>query len=223
MSPSTSIKVQSPTMSEAVPTLTLEKTDALPSNGKDFDPQETVANNDAQQDRPAIHLEEGASQEAETIAEVFESAALLDEREKTPDIPDEEAGKIGFRRMSSTPIPEVASTAAEVADSAAILDDCSVTPELSDTEAGKIGLRRMSTTPIAEVSNTAAEVADSAATLDLEDSGIPDLNDEEAGKIGLRRLSTTPISIVAETAAEVAEVAASLDRPSLVSVNTHMD
>lgn len=35
---------------------------------------------------------------------------------------DEEAGRIGYRRMSQTPIPQVAETAAEVADTAAILD-----------------------------------------------------------------------------------------------------
>ena len=35
---------------------------------------------------------------------------------------DEEAGRIGYRRMSQTPIPEVAQTAAEVADVAAVLD-----------------------------------------------------------------------------------------------------
>ena len=35
---------------------------------------------------------------------------------------DEEAGRTGERRMSSTPINEVADTAAEVADSAATID-----------------------------------------------------------------------------------------------------
>lgn len=46
----------------------------------------------------------------------------LDREEPTPPISDEDAGRIGFRRMSLTPIPQVAMTAAEVADSAAILD-----------------------------------------------------------------------------------------------------
>jgi hypothetical protein len=35
---------------------------------------------------------------------------------------DEEAGRTGYRRMSQTPIPQVAETAAEVADVAATLD-----------------------------------------------------------------------------------------------------
>lgn len=62
---------------------------------------------------------------AETAAEVSESAALLDrDRDPpTPPISDEEAGRIGYSRMSSTPIPEVAKTAAEVADVAAKLDE----------------------------------------------------------------------------------------------------
>jgi hypothetical protein len=58
-----------------------------------------------------------------TAAEVADSAALLDGEEPEEDIPDEEAGRIGFRRMSTTPIPDVAATAAEVADTAQRLDD----------------------------------------------------------------------------------------------------
>jgi hypothetical protein len=60
---------------------------------------------------------------ANVAAEVAESAALLDQRQPTPPISDEEAGRIGYRRMSTTPIPDVASTAAEVADVAAKLDE----------------------------------------------------------------------------------------------------
>jgi hypothetical protein len=48
---------------------------------------------------------------------------LLDEQEPEEDVPDEEAGRIGFRRMSATPIPVVATTAAEVADTAQQLDE----------------------------------------------------------------------------------------------------
>jgi len=59
---------------------------------------------------------------ARTAAEVADSAALLDEEEPYPDIPDDEAGRLGVRRLSSTPIPKVAQTAAEVADSAMFLD-----------------------------------------------------------------------------------------------------
>jgi len=39
-----------------------------------------------------------------------------------PDLPDDEAGRLGFRRLTATPIKEVAKTAAEVADTAQILD-----------------------------------------------------------------------------------------------------
>lgn len=61
--------------------------------------------------------------EANTAAEVADVAAELDLREPTPPISDEEAGRIGYRRMSNTPIPQVAATAAEVADVARLLDD----------------------------------------------------------------------------------------------------
>ncbi|KAE8454152.1 hypothetical protein EG329_005077 [Mollisiaceae sp. DMI_Dod_QoI] len=50
---------------------------------------------------------------ADVAAEVAETAATLDREEPGPPISDEEAGRIGFRRMSSTPIPQVALTAAE--------------------------------------------------------------------------------------------------------------
>lgn len=60
---------------------------------------------------------------ASNAAEVADSAMTLDREAPTPPISDEEAGRIGYRRMSHTPIPEVAETAAEVADSAAILDN----------------------------------------------------------------------------------------------------
>lgn len=55
-------------------------------------------------------------------AEVADSAAKLDNGPPSPEIPDDEAGRIGYRRMSNTPIPEVSETAAEVADVAAKLD-----------------------------------------------------------------------------------------------------
>ncbi|KAH8653212.1 hypothetical protein BGZ60DRAFT_180509 [Tricladium varicosporioides] len=63
---------------------------------------------------------------ADTAAEVADSAAKLDHEEPTPPISDDEAGRIGYRRMSSTPIPQVARVAAEVADVAATLDQESV-------------------------------------------------------------------------------------------------
>jgi hypothetical protein len=76
-------------------------------------------------DHVLLRTESRTPELAETAAEVAESAALLDrDRDPpTPPISDEEAGRIGYRRMSSTPIPEVAKTAAEVADVAAKLDE----------------------------------------------------------------------------------------------------
>ncbi|KAI0603057.1 hypothetical protein F4775DRAFT_531984 [Biscogniauxia sp. FL1348] len=57
-----------------------------------------------------------------TAAEVAESAKLLDPATPEPTLTDEEAGRVGVRRLSATPIAEVASTAAEVAEDAAKLD-----------------------------------------------------------------------------------------------------
>jgi hypothetical protein len=51
---------------------------------------------------------------------------MLDRDPPTPPISDEEAGRIGYRRMSSTPLSQVAKTAAEVADVAATLDEGTV-------------------------------------------------------------------------------------------------
>jgi hypothetical protein len=57
-----------------------------------------------------------------TAAEVADSAALLDKEPAEPEVSAKEAGETGFRRMTATPIPEVADTAAEVADTAEKLD-----------------------------------------------------------------------------------------------------
>jgi hypothetical protein len=57
-----------------------------------------------------------------TAAAVADSAALLDAEPAEREIPDDEAGKLGYRRMTATPIREVAQTAAEVADTAEGLD-----------------------------------------------------------------------------------------------------
>jgi len=59
---------------------------------------------------------------ANVAAEVADSAALLNEEEPETPVPDDLAGKIGYRRMSNTPIADVARTAAEVADTAKELD-----------------------------------------------------------------------------------------------------
>ncbi|KAK0711123.1 hypothetical protein B0H67DRAFT_555155 [Lasiosphaeris hirsuta] len=59
---------------------------------------------------------------ASVAAEVADTAAILNKEAPETQITDEEAGKIGFRRLSSTPIIEVANTAAEVADTARDLD-----------------------------------------------------------------------------------------------------
>lgn len=64
----------------------------------------------------------GSPNFASVAAEVADTAAILNKEAPETPITDEEAGKIGYRRMSSTPITEVANTAAEVADTARDLD-----------------------------------------------------------------------------------------------------
>ncbi len=115
------------------PTLILEKVDDELRHGDDFGSAATIGQKDAHllrsqdavPDQVITRSDSRTPELAETAAEVAESAALLD-RDRDPPTPpmsDEEAGRIGYRRMSSTPIPEVAKTAAEVADVAATLHD----------------------------------------------------------------------------------------------------
>ncbi|KAL7627031.1 hypothetical protein AAE478_003807 [Parahypoxylon ruwenzoriense] len=59
---------------------------------------------------------------AETAAEVADSARIVDPETPEPDISDSEAGRIGIRRLSNTPIGQVADTSMEVAAVAATLD-----------------------------------------------------------------------------------------------------
>jgi hypothetical protein len=115
------------------PTLIVEKVDTELGHGDDFGSAATVAQKDAHllrsqdavPDHVTLRTETRTPELAKTAYEVAESAALLDKDRDppTPPISDEEAGRIGSRRMSSTPIPEVAKTAAEVADVAATLDE----------------------------------------------------------------------------------------------------
>jgi hypothetical protein len=116
------------------PTLIVEKVDDGLRGGDDFGSAATVAQKDAhivcsqgaEPDYVVTRTESRTPELAETAAEVSESAAMLDRDPPTPPISDEEAGRIGYRRMSSTPLSQVAKTAAEVADVAATLDEGTV-------------------------------------------------------------------------------------------------
>jgi len=120
------------------PTLIVEKVDDELRHGDDFGSAATVGqkdahllrSQDAEPDHVVMRAETSTPELANTAAEVFESAALLDRDPPTPPISDEEAGRIGYRRMSGTPIPEVARTAAEVMDVAATLDEGTVSPRI---------------------------------------------------------------------------------------------
>ncbi|KAI6713750.1 hypothetical protein JHW43_003690 [Diplocarpon mali] len=121
----------------SAPLLVVEKVDSEPSFGDDFGPGASVAQKDAfklraedaEPDLAIIRSGAHTPELADVAAEVADSAAVLDRDAPTPPIPDEEAGRIGYRRMSHTPIPEVAATAAEVADVAAVIDGPPVAKE----------------------------------------------------------------------------------------------
>ncbi|TGO51898.1 hypothetical protein BCON_0152g00210 [Botryotinia convoluta] len=115
----------------SAPTVSVEKVDSEPRHGDDFGSNATYAQKDAHtlhaQDALPDHVtirEQATTPDlANVAAEVADSAELLDETPPTPPMSDTEAGKTGYRRLSHTPIPEVAATAAEVADTAAHIDD----------------------------------------------------------------------------------------------------
>ncbi|KAI2626583.1 hypothetical protein GGR54DRAFT_629004 [Hypoxylon sp. NC1633] len=72
---------------------------------------------------------------ANTAAEVADSAQMIDAETTEPEISNYEAGKIGIRRLSSTPISQVAETSMEVSTTAAGLDiDDSISDEEIDGE-----------------------------------------------------------------------------------------
>jgi hypothetical protein len=111
------------------PTLVVEKTDTEPRHGDDFGDSATADQREAHRMRSSdaepdqvIVTDQEATYSARTAAEVADSAARLDIEQPTPPITDEMAGRIGFRRLSQTPIEDVAAVASEVSDSAALMD-----------------------------------------------------------------------------------------------------
>ncbi|KAF7927028.1 uncharacterized protein EAE98_006412 [Botrytis deweyae] len=120
-----------PIEAASAPIVSVEKVDSEPRLGDDFGSNATYAQKDAHnlhaQDALPDHItirEQASTPDlANVAAEVADSAELLDETPPTPPMSDTEAGKTGYRRLSYTPIPEVAATAAEVADTAAHIDD----------------------------------------------------------------------------------------------------
>ncbi|QSZ29263.1 hypothetical protein DSL72_003775 [Monilinia vaccinii-corymbosi] len=115
----------------SAPFVTVEKVDAEPRHGDDFGSGATFAQRDAHTlhahdalpDQITIRQQAATPELANIAAEVADSAELLDKAPPTPPMSDKEAGEIGYRRLSHTPVPEVAETAAEVADIAAQIDE----------------------------------------------------------------------------------------------------
>ncbi|KAF7857165.1 hypothetical protein EAF04_009406 [Stromatinia cepivora] len=120
-----------PTEVVSAPMVTVEGVDSEPRHGDDFGSNATFAQKDAHNlhaqdaapDHVTIRQQSTTPDLANVAAEVADSATLLDETPPTPPMSDTDAGKIGYRRLSNTPIPEVAETAAEVADTAALIDE----------------------------------------------------------------------------------------------------
>jgi hypothetical protein len=112
----------------ASPTLVVEKVvDTEAGHGEEAETKAPVAEKNAYVRRaldaePDLAPVRKQTSTPDIAAEVADTAATLDQDPPTPPISDEEAGRIGLRRMSATPIPQVAKTAAEVADVAATLD-----------------------------------------------------------------------------------------------------
>jgi hypothetical protein len=119
-----------PVSDVSIPELVVEKFDEEPHHGDDFGLDATTSQKDAhdmraldaEPDHVVMRSETGTPVYAKIAAEVADSAAMLDREPSPAPVSDEQAGRTGERRMSSTPIPQVALTAAEVADVAAILD-----------------------------------------------------------------------------------------------------
>ncbi|KAL0931821.1 uncharacterized protein CTRU02_212774 [Colletotrichum truncatum] len=109
------------------------------------------------------------------IANMDASTTQLDPKPKPLEhLKDEER-----KRLSSTPIEQVANTAAEVADTAEKLDAEDDTARLAPLNRLKDEERkRLSSTPIEQVAKTAAEVADTAQKLDADQDFDKDLTDD---------------------------------------------
>jgi hypothetical protein len=80
-----------------------------------------MRSSDADADQVII-ADKAAIDSANTAAEVADAAMALDIEPPTPPISDAEAGRIGLRRLSQTPIADVTAVSSEVSDSAALLD-----------------------------------------------------------------------------------------------------
>ncbi|RYP47805.1 hypothetical protein DL768_006214 [Monosporascus sp. mg162] len=109
----------------------------VPSNTSEQAPAAALDPRVAQLKASSSHDGARTPDMANTAAEVADSAALLDREEPEAEISDEQAGKIGLRRLSQTPIEEVAQTADEVALSAAQLDDDKSAPIGGDEDSLK--------------------------------------------------------------------------------------
>ncbi|KAI1458307.1 hypothetical protein F4805DRAFT_144981 [Annulohypoxylon moriforme] len=141
---------------------------------------------------------------ARTAAEVADTARIVDPGTPEPEISDAEAGRIGIRRLSSTPINEVAQTAMEVSKTAAKLDadDSWHSDDETDAEDGECPvfshefMGQASDAKNRRESKTASDFDDSAIDIENVDFDDPQLeafpsNNRESILAAVRRISTS--------------------------------
>lgn len=105
---------------------------------------------------------------AKVAAEVADSACAIDSQAPEQEISDVEAGRMGIRRMSNTPISEVAQTAMEVSVVAATLDgdDSDSSTELDDESDSCPMLSHESIGPPNQGEETSDDLASKTVTQD---------------------------------------------------------
>lgn len=141
---------------------------------------------------------------AKTAAEVADTARIIDAGTPEPELSDAEAGRIGVRRLSNTPINEVAQTAMEVSQTAATLDadDSWHSDDETDAEDGECPvfshefMGQASDAKNRRESKTASDFDDSAIDVENVDFDDPQLeafpsNNRESILAAVRRISTS--------------------------------
>ncbi|KAI0883611.1 uncharacterized protein GGS22DRAFT_33693 [Annulohypoxylon maeteangense] len=141
---------------------------------------------------------------AKTAAEVADTARIVDPGTPEPELSDAEAGRIGIRRLSHTPINEVAQTAMEVSKTAATLDadDSWHSDDETDAEDGECPvfshefMGQASDAKNRRESKTASDFDDSAIDVENVDFDDPQLetfpsNNRESILAAVRRISTS--------------------------------
>ncbi|KAI2470411.1 hypothetical protein F4781DRAFT_421336 [Annulohypoxylon bovei var. microspora] len=141
---------------------------------------------------------------AKTAAEVADSACIIDPGTPEQEVSDAEAGRIGIRRLSHTPISQVAQTAMEVSKTASTLDadDDWYSDDETDAEDGECPvfshefMGQASDAKNRRESKTASDFDDPAVEIEDLDFNDPQLetfpsDNRESILAAVRRISTS--------------------------------